>query len=1509
MAAGKKPLAGIALFFIVLGQAFFFLYSQVSCEGQASEKHGAGLLPLTAQELETIRTKWPHVTKVGLNKLGLERVNSVRAKKSLPRLSESLSKPIGQEVLSSIGVTPIAQESVVEPAAGDLPVVVDNSLLKYFPPIRDQGLLNSCASFAIVYTQMSYMSAFQRDIDIRNNADNTNKYSPKWAYDMVNGGANGVSSVMTNYNLLKNHGACTWAEFPYDADYLGWCQNPSAWRNALEFRTNQAQTAGFLSDEYGLTQAKQLLNDGYVLVFSTFIDSWQWRKIEDDPATSEDDPQVGKDVCFWVNGYLTPHVMAIVGYNDAVWVDINNNDVIDAGEKGAFRVANSWGPWWKDQGFTWIAYDAFKWISDIDGAPHSGRVYAAQGDIAFFMTLRENYSPKVIAEFTVNHAKRNQLGMTLGSSDTNATIPATVWTPSAINFQGGPYAFDGSTTAVDGTFVFDFTDLLPVAETEQRYYVGMADNASGDAAELKSFKLIDLTSVPHAEVVSSLVPMSVDAGAVYSYVDYTFRSQTGAIALTAPNGGEWWIAGSSHDITWTTSGPIAGVRIELSVDNGSNWTDVAASTANTGNYSWTVPATYSTSCLIRVSDLTVPATSDLSDADFAIASPYAPPGPFALVDPEPGAILMRPGMISYVTLAWEPAGGAQYYQVFFGTGPEPPSFATTEGTSLSVEVASGHTYRWTVAACNSNDLTWATGGTRTFSVCRVVGEFAHLSPANGTTLPGGTTDVDLTWEEASGAESYDVYFGTSPNPPFCENRPNLSWTVPVSNGYTYYWRIQARNDCGSALGSSSGTWSFDVDMPARLWSPLTSGVNSYVGAIVATGETVYAGGDFWMAGGEPVEYVAKFDGAVWTALGGRTDNVVLALAKSDQTLYAGGAFLAAGGVAANHVAKWDGTAWTPLGAGTNQWITSLAVDGNILYAGGAFSEAGGMSANGVAKWDGASWSALGSGITGQVSALEVSDGALFAGGDFSEAGGAPAACIAKWDGVAWSTLGSGMNGAVRAIAAIDGDIYAGGSFTLAGGEAAPYIAKWNGAGWAPVGSGMNGPVYALAVIDGVLYAGGGFTEAGEGSAARIAKWDGTGWSPLSSGMNSDVLALDSSGRFLYAGGNFLEAGGLPAAHVARWKEEPRISKDDLLGTWDGQGVYYRHSDTAAWVKMASPATKIAVGDLDGDGIDDLIGLWPGQGGIWVKHSQSGAWAKLSSTAQYITAGDMNGDGRVDLVGTWDGQGVFYRNSITGAWVKMATPATMVAAGDIDNDGIDDLIGLWPSQGGIWVKYSQTGGWAKLSSTAVHITAGDMNGDGRDDLLGTWDGQGVYYRDSLSGAWIKMASSATLITTGDLDGDAIDDLIGIWPTQGGVWVKYSSDGTWERLSSTAQDIAAGKMRAAAGGGEALPEGVLTAQQELVELPLPMGGNEEGPGIALDKKDISNLGPGGARFVYIEDINLEPKDSANTQRLRAPGPGEAGAKWVEQMNLFPLEQIRNKKADWSPNSGSKEINKKP
>ena len=164
---------------------------------------------------------------------------------------------------------------------------------------------------------------------------------------------------------------------------------------------------------------------------------------------------------------------------------------------------------------------------------------------------------------------------------------------------------------------------------------------------------------------------------------------------------------------------------------------------------------------------------------------------------------------------------------------------------------------------------------------------------------------------------------------------------------------------------------------------------------------------------------------------------------------------------------------------------------------------------------------------------------------------------------------------------------------------------------------------------------------------------------------------------------------------------------ELLGSWTGQGVFWRNNISGAWTQLATPASMIAAGDLDGDGIDDLIGIWPSQGGVWVKYSQSGAWALLSSTADWIAAGDMNGDGRDDLLGAWTGQGVYYRDSMTGQWVLMATPATMITAGDLDGDAKDDLIGIWPSQGGVWVKYSQSGTWAYLSSSADWIATGKM----------------------------------------------------------------------------------------------------------------------------------------------------------------------------------------------------------
>ena len=80
------------------------------------------------------------------------------------------------------------------------------------------------------------------------------------------------------------------------------------------------------------------------------------------------------------------------------------------------------------------------------------------------------------------------------------------------------------------------------------------------------------------------------------------------------------MVGSAHNITWTSTGTIANVKIESSTDSGSSYTTVIASTANNGSYVWTIPNTPSTTCLVRVSDASNAAVNDVSNAVFSIVS-------------------------------------------------------------------------------------------------------------------------------------------------------------------------------------------------------------------------------------------------------------------------------------------------------------------------------------------------------------------------------------------------------------------------------------------------------------------------------------------------------------------------------------------------------------------------------------------------------------------------------------------------------------------------------------------------------------------------------------------------------------------------------------------------------------------------------------------------------------------------------------------------------------------------
>jgi hypothetical protein len=102
-----------------------------------------------------------------------------------------------------------------------------------------------------------------------------------------------------------------------------------------------------------------------------------------------------------------------------------------------------------------------------------------------------------------------------------------------------------------------------------------------------------------------------------------------SITVTSPNGGESWEAFSLHNITWTTQGTVENVKIELSANGGTSYTDIVASAPNNGTYSWTVPNTPSSNCLVRISEAASGIPTDVSNAAFTIAVPPTPKAPLS----------------------------------------------------------------------------------------------------------------------------------------------------------------------------------------------------------------------------------------------------------------------------------------------------------------------------------------------------------------------------------------------------------------------------------------------------------------------------------------------------------------------------------------------------------------------------------------------------------------------------------------------------------------------------------------------------------------------------------------------------------------------------------------------------------------------------------------------------------------------------------------------------------------
>jgi hypothetical protein len=109
-------------------------------------------------------------------------------------------------------------------------------------------------------------------------------------------------------------------------------------------------------------------------------------------------------------------------------------------------------------------------------------------------------------------------------------------------------------------------------------------------------------------------PLTVDQ----SNAAFTIFALPSNLHVTSPNGGEQWVVGSTHNVTWGLTS-VTELRVDYSLDAGASWTTAADSVPGSpASYSLTLPASPTASALVRIVSDADTTISDTSDAVFTL---------------------------------------------------------------------------------------------------------------------------------------------------------------------------------------------------------------------------------------------------------------------------------------------------------------------------------------------------------------------------------------------------------------------------------------------------------------------------------------------------------------------------------------------------------------------------------------------------------------------------------------------------------------------------------------------------------------------------------------------------------------------------------------------------------------------------------------------------------------------------------------------------------------------------